>query len=225
MELKRSIGLVGLVTVALVLLACEAGNLVALVNAPTATPTRTLRPTFTPRPVATDTPEDTPTPEATDTPAPSPTATKRVATAKPATPKPATAAPPPPPQFAWKVLANDGSHGKCEAGPGTYEIKGRVWGPSDYDGGIHVVLLDNAGKVVAQMDSRYPIELNPEWNVSCFESKNLFNYQLDASAARNNGPLTLHLTKSAGDLTPISPNATVTFDASGGRYYIDFIHN
>lgn len=225
MDNKRLIGVVGLVMVALALLACEAGNLVAMINPPTVTPTRTLRPTFTPRPAATDTPEDTATPEATDTPAASPTATKRVVVATRAPTKPAATAPPPPPQFAWKVLSNDDKHGKCDAGPSTYEIKGRVWGPTDYAGGIHVVLLDNAGKVASQMDSRFPIELNPEWNVSCFESKNLFNYQLDASAARNNGPLTVRLTKSAGDLTPISPSATVNFDASGGRYYIDFIHN
>jgi hypothetical protein len=221
---KRLVGLVSLVAIALALLACDAGDLVAMVNQPTETPTRTLRPTFTPRPAVTPTSEETPTPQATNTSSASPTATKRVvATTRPATPKPAATAPPPPPQFAWKVLASDGSHGKCDAGPSTYEIKGRVWGPSTYVGGIHVVLLDNSGKVVAQMDSRSPEELNPEWNVSCFESKNLFNYQLDASAARNSGPLTLRLTKSAGDLTPISPNVTVIFDASGGRYYIDFI--
>jgi len=210
------------VAIALALLACDAGNLVAMVNPPTETPTRTLRPTFTPRPAVTPTSEDTPTPQATDTPSASPTATKRaVATTRPATPKPAATAPPPPPQFAWKVIASDGSHGKCTTGVPVFEIEGRIWSGT-YIGGIHVVALDKDGKIVAQMDSLYPDQQNLEHNVSCF-GDTLPSYKLDVTAGRFNGPLILRLTKSAIDLTPISPDAQITFDASGGRYYIDFI--
>ena len=224
MKNKRFMGALGLMMVALALLACEASNVVALVVKPTATPTRTLRPTFTPRPSATSTPEDTPTPEPTDTPAASPTPTRRavVATPRPAATKPPTA--PPAPQFAWRVLANDSTHGKCSTGAPVFEVKGRINKSGvGYIAGVHVVLLDKSGHIVAQRDSWGPDQMNPEWGVSCFESKNLFNYQLDATAGWYNGPLVLHLTKSATDLTPISPDAILTFDSSGGRYYIDFI--
>ncbi len=74
-------------------LACDAGELVALVS-PSPTPTRTPRPTFTPIPTATN----TPLPTKTNTPVPTPTRS-RTPTRRPATrvpTKPPTAVPPPP---------------------------------------------------------------------------------------------------------------------------------
>jgi hypothetical protein len=221
---KRLIGFFGLAVVTLVLLACDAGTFVAMVNPPTATPSRTPRPTFTPRPAETDTPEASPTAEATDTPAVSSTPTKRaVATLRPATPKPAATAPPPPPRFAWTVKSNDGTHGKCPTGAPVYEIKGRIFAGSDYLGGVHIVLIDHSGKIVTQGNSWGRDQMNLEFGVSCFEDKSLFNYQIDGTAGWSNGPLTLRLTASSGDLTPISPDVSITWDAAGGRYYIDFV--
>ena len=209
----------------LTVLACDAGNLVALGNA-TVTPTRTPRPTFTPRPSFSPTPEDSPTPEVTDTPEPSPTTAQRATAttaAKPAaTRTPTKPAAPTVPAFLFRALTSDGSHGKCSTGAPVYEIKGRIAG-SDYLAGIHVVLLDKDNKIVSQVDSWGREKMNLEWGVSCFEEKNLFNYQLDATTGWFNGPLILRLTKSANDLSPLSPNVPITFDATGGRYYIDFV--
>jgi hypothetical protein len=219
---KRLIGLVGLAVAAMVLLACDAGTFVAMVNPPTPTPSRTPRPTFTPRPAETETPQPSLTPAATDTPEASPTPTKRAATARPPTPRPAATVPPAP-VLAWTVKSNDGTHGKCPTGAPVYEIKGRVFAGSDYLGGVHVVLLDHSGKIVTQINSWGRDQMNLEFGVSCFEEKSLFNYQLDGTAGWSSGPLTLRLTNSAGDLTPISPDVPITWDASGGRYYIDFV--
>jgi hypothetical protein len=73
------------------------------------------------------------------------------------------------------------------------------------------------------MDSIFPIQMNLEEHVNCRETRNRFNYQLDLSAARNNGPMTVHLTKSAGDLTPISDSIQFSVDPNvGGRWYYDF---
>jgi len=215
---NRELFLLGIALVIFALLACDAGNLIAFVS-PTSTPTRTPRPTFTPRPTVTPTPEDTPTPAPTATLVPSPTTRRPAATVRPATKAPTA---PPAPQFEWKQ-ASHGNQGRCPAGPGTFEIKGRISSPGEgYVGGITVVLLGKSGKVIGKTTSRYPIELNPEWGVSCFEEKNMFNYQLDASAGWFDGPLTLRLVRSATDLTPISTDVKITFDASGGRYYIDW---
>ena len=85
------------------------------------------------------------------------------------------------------------------------------------------MLLDHSGKIVTQINSWGRDQMNLEFGVSCFEEKSLFNYQLDGTAGWSNGPLTLRLTNSAGDLTPISPDVPITWDASGGRYYIDFV--
>ncbi|HEX7587408.1 MAG TPA: hypothetical protein VF478_03750 [Anaerolineae bacterium] len=224
MNNKRLIGLVGLAVAALVILACDAGTFVAMVNPPTPTPSRTPRPTFTPRPAETETPQPSPTPAAADTPDASPTPTKRaVNTVRPATPKPVATVPPPPPKLAWTVKSNDGTHGKCPTGAPVYEIKGRVFAGSDYLGGVHLVLIDHSGKIVTQGNSWGRDEMNLEFGVSCFEEKSLFNYQLDGTAGWSNGPLTLRLTNSAGDLTAISPDTSISWDASGGRYYIDFV--
>ena len=224
MKNKRSVAALGLVIVALALLACDASSLVALVVNPTETPTRTPRPTFTPRPSDTPTPEATATPEATRTPEASPTPTRRavVATPRPVATKPPAA--PPPPALPWHQSPNLGIQGLCPAGPGTFEVKGRIQQNGEYTGGIHIVLLDSTGKVINQMDSIYKEQMNLEFHVNCREDKNLFNYQLDASAGRMNQPMTLHITKSATDLTPISPDVKLDFPPDGGRYYIDWVN-
>jgi hypothetical protein len=208
---------------ALALLACDVSSYVALLDNSTPTPTRTPRPTFTPRPAFTPTPEDTPTPVPTDTPNATATPTKRpvvVATARPPTAKPP--APPPAPSFAWKQNPNTGNQGRCDAGPSVFEVKGRIHDGTDYAGGIHVVALDKNGNMVAQKDSLVREQMNLEWGVNCREEKNLFNYQLDISAGRGNGPITLRLTRSATDLTPISSDIKFDLDASGGRWYFDW---
>ena len=208
--------------VVLVLLACDASTFTALLESGTATPTRTPRATFTPR--VTATPEDTPTPETTPTTAASPTLTPRP-TLRPATKAPVVPTAVPKPQFEWKQSPS-GNQGLCPQSDGTYEVKGRINAPGQgYVGGIHVIALDRSGKIIAQMDSRPDTAddpLNVEWGVSCFEEKNKFNYQLDVSAGRGNQPMTLRLTRSAGDLTPISTDVKLEFPATGGRYYIDW---
>jgi hypothetical protein len=220
---KRFLGLVCLVVMAMGLLACEATNIVAFLNQPTETPTRTPRPTFTPRPSETSTPEDTPTPEATDTPEASPTSTKRAVIVRSPTPKPTTPPQPTTPQFAWHQDPNTGNQGWCDAGPSVFEVKGRTVSGGDYVGGIHVVVIDRDGKVINQMDSLYRIQMNLEEHVNCREVRSLFSYQLDFSAARNNGPMTVRLTKSATDLTPISTDIKFDVDSSGGRWYYNFV--
>lgn len=117
-----------------------------------------------------------------------------------------------------------GVQGICPAGPGTFEVKGRIQQNGDYVGGVHIVLLDNSGKVVNQMDSIYKEQMNLENGVNCREVRNLFNYQLDASAGRANQPLTLRIVKSASDLTPISTDVKLNFPPEGGRYYIDWVN-
>ena len=219
MERKRVLIFSAILIVVVALLACDTGTFTALLDAGTATPTRTPRGTFTPR--ATATLEDTPTPETTPTIAASPTLTPRP------TLRPVTKAPPPPtavpkPQFEWKQ-SSSGNQGLCAQNDGTYEVKGRINAPGQgYIGGIHAVLMDKSGKIISQMDSLVPEQMNLEWGVSCFEDKNLFNYQLDASAGRGNQPMTLRLTRSANDLTPISTDVKIDFGATGGRIYIDW---
>lgn len=210
---------------ALTLLACDTGTFVSMLNRATPTPTRTPRPTFTPRAVATPTPEDTPTPEPTATSAASPTATRRATTApvvKPPTAKPVVVAPPPAPTFAWKQRADQSMQGRCDAGPGVYEVKGRIHDGTDYVAGINVMVLDKDNKIVAQKTSVSRQEMNLEWGVNCREEKNLFNYQLDISAGRATGPLVLRLTRAPNDQTPISPDIRIDIDANGGRWYYDW---
>ncbi len=221
---KRLIGMLGLVLVTIGLLACDASNVVALVVKPTDTPTRTPRPTFTPRPSDTPTPEATATPAATDTPLASSTPTKRavVATPRPAATKPP--APPPPPPLPWHQSPNLDNQGLCPAGPGSFQVKGRIQENGQYTGGIHIVLFDSTGKVIDQMDSFYEIQMNLEEHVNCRETRNRFNYQLDASAGRMNQPMTLRIVKSATDLTPISSDVKLDFPPDGGRYYIDWVN-
>jgi hypothetical protein len=222
--LKRANGFLILILAALTVLACDAGTLISMVN-PTKTPTRAPRPTFTPRAVATATPEEPPTPEPTETLSASPTPTRRVVPTtapRPATAKPAAPTAPPAPQFAWKQ-SSSGNQGRCDAGPGVYEIKGRINAPGrGYIGGINAVALDKDGRIVAQFVSLgTDPPLNPEWGVSCFEEKNIFNYKLDVSPARGNGPITLRLTRAPNDLTPISFDVKIDI-AQGGRWYIDW---
>lgn len=211
LERKRVLMFSVFLVVALTILACDSETFSAFLEEGTATPTRTPRPTFTPR--ATSTPEDTPTPEVTPTLAASPTPTQRP-TIRPATKAPATPTAVPKPQFEWKQ-SSSGNQGLCPQTDGTFEVKGRINAPGvGYVGGVHVVLTDKGGKIISQMDSLSPDQMNLEWGVSCFEDKNLFNYQLDATAGRGNQPMILHLTRSASDLTPISPDVKLDFPAT-----------
>lgn len=216
LERKRVLLASAILIVVAALLACDMGTFTAFLDAGTATPTRTPRPTFTPR--ATATPEDTPTPEATATTPASPTPTQR-ATARPATKAPTAPPAPPKPQFEWRQSPS-GNQGLCEQAD-VWEVKGRIHDGRDYVGGIYVIVLDKDGRFVAGMTSRYPEELNPEWDVSCFEGKNKFNYQVDISAGRANGPLTLRLVRSASDRTPISTDVKLDVNRAG-RWYIDW---
>jgi len=219
--LNRVRGMLVILLAALTLLACDTSTFVSLLNRSTPTPTMTRRPTFTPRPAATPTPEDTPTPEPTATTAASPTPTRRpvvVATPRPPTAKPPVA--PPAPVFAWKQSPS-GNQGRCDAGPSVYEVKGRVHDGAGYTAGIHVMALDKDNKIIAQSDSWGPGQMNPEWGVSCFESKNNYNYQLDLSAGRNATGVRLRLTRGLNDQTPISPDVPIDLSTSG-RWYIDW---
>lgn len=207
--------------IVLTLLACNLDTVTTLVARATTTPTstRTPRPTFTP--YYTATPEPTATPEVTATRAPSFTPTARaVVTARPATKAPTA---PPAPQFPWRRRDNLDQQGMCPAGPGTFEVKGRIMQNNQYVGGIHIIALDSTGKVIARMDSLYPQQLNPEWGVNCRESKNMFNYQLDVSAGRGNQPIIVRIVRSSTDLTPISPDVAIQFGSEGGRYYLDWV--
>lgn len=222
MERKRVL-VVSVILVALTLLACNLDTVTTLVARATTTPTstRTPRPTFTP--YYTATPEPTATPEATATRAPSPTLTARaVATARPATKAPT---PPPAPQFIWRRGDNLDKQGMCPAGPGTFEVKGRIYSNTlkAYVGGVHIIALDSSGKVIARMDSLYPEQMNPEWGVNCREAKNLFSYQLDVSAGRGSQPIIVRIVRSSTDLTPISPDVAIQFGSEGGRYYLDWV--
>ncbi len=223
MERKRVLMFCAILIVVLTLLACDTETFTALLSPGTATPTRTPRATFTPR--ATATQEASPTPEATATAAASPTPTQRVvATVRPVTKAPTAPPAPPKPQFAWRQNPdNIGSQGLCPAGPSTYEIKGRIRQNNDYAGGVHVVAIDSTGKIVAQMDSIAKEYMNLEWGVNCREERNLFSYQLDVSAGRNNQPIVVRITRSASDLTPISPDIPIRFESDGGRYYLDWV--
>lgn len=222
MERNRVL-MLGMAVLFTLTLACNLDTVTTLVARATTTPTstRTPRPTFTPYHTAT--PEPTSTPEATATRAPSFTPTTRaVATARPATKAPTA---PPAPQFVWRRGDNLDKQGMCPAGPGTFEVKGRIYSNAlkAYVGGVHIIALDNSGKVIARMDSLYPQQLNPEWGVNCRESKNMFNYQLDVAAGRGNQPITIRIVRSSADLTPISPDVTIQFGPEGGRYYLDWV--
>ncbi len=225
MNKNRKRILISVALVALTVLACDAGTFTALLPGGAATATPTIRPTFTRRPSPTPAIEDTPTPEPSPTAAPtaSPAPTQRIVpTARPATKAPAAPTPVPAPVFSWKQNPNT-PQGQCPSGAGTYEVKGRVQLNGKYTGGITIIALDKTGKVIAKATSKDPIEMNPEWGVSCFEEKNMFSYQMDLSAGRNEGPFALRVVRGANDLTPLSADVRIAFDSSGGRFYIDWV--
>ena len=227
MKIKRWYLILVIAFLGIMALACDTGNLIALGST---TPTRTPRPTFTPQPTFTSTPEDTATPEPTNTPLVSPTTQRTTTpTARPVVvaKTPTKPAPPPPPQFAWHQRPDMSVQGRCDAGPSVFEIKGRVFDQTvnAYVGGIHVVVLDKTGAIANQIDSWGPESMNPEWGVSCFEPKNSFNYQMDISAARESGPLTVRLSRGKNDPTPISDNVRIDITSGGGRWYIDWVKN
>lgn len=211
MKSKRLFGIAGLLSLALLALACDAGSLVALVKPPTETPTRTLRPTFTPRPSATDTPEDTATPAATDTPEASPTATRRavVATPRPAATKPP--APPPPPQF--PVSFQDGY--MCPQSGPVWQVIARVnrsSPPAIFLGGYTVGLFSPSGALI-KTDETVPDgqQVNGLW-INCRVDKVFpYNSKLDAPELRGQGPFIVRVIKSKTDLTPLSPDFKVDF--------------
>jgi len=120
-------------------------------------------------------------------------------------------------------MDNIGSQGLCPAGPSVYEIKGRIMLNGKYTGGIHVIALDSTGKITNQMDSLYEEQMNLEWGVNCREDKNRFNYQLDVSAGRMNQPFNVRITRGANDLTPLSADVQIRFEADGGRFYLDWV--
>jgi len=223
LERKRILMFGAVLCLALTQAACGTEVLTSFFSAGTATPTRTPRATFTPR--ASATPEPSPTPEASPTSAASPTPTQRVvATVRPVTKAPTAPPAPPKPQFAWRQNPdNIGSQGLCPAGPGTYEVKGRIRQNGDYVGGVHIVAIDSSGKVVARATSTPKEYLNPEWWVNCREEKNLFSYQLDVSPGRNNQPIIIRIVRGPNDLTPLSPDIPIRFEADGGRYYLDWV--
>jgi hypothetical protein len=101
-------------------------------------------------------------------------------------------------------------------------VKGRIIEGGQYVGGVHIVALNRDGDVVTQMDSLYLEQMNVEWGVNCREEKNRFNYQLDISAGRASGPITLRITRSTRDLTPISTDIRFDLAANGGRWYYDW---
>jgi hypothetical protein len=220
---NRLIGLVGIAAIALALLACDAGNLVAMINPPTQTPSRTPRPTFTPRPAATDTPESTPTPDVTDTPLVSPTSTKRaVATARPATPKPVATAPPPPPQF--PVTFVEGYLCPQPNDP-IWKITGRInkTGSNFFLGGYTLGLFASDGKFLkASQPSAENDYITSTIGGNCRAEKVfLSNLDFDVSEFRMQVPLVVRIIRSATDHTALSADHTINFEQPG-NYYVQY---
>lgn len=213
MNLKsKRLAMVGVVFLALTLLACEATNLVAMINPPTETPTRTPRPTFTPFPSDTPTPEDTATVAPTDTPEPSPTPTRRavvVPASRPAPTKPPAA--PPKPQFAMNLI--DG-YSCPQSGP-VWQVIARVnrsTPPAIFLGGYTVALLSPSGQIL-KTDVTVPDgqQVNGLW-INCRVDKVFpYNSKIDAPDLRGQGPFIVRVIKSKTDPTPLSPDYTVNF--------------
>ncbi len=225
MRNQRTIFLLGMALLALALLACDAGSLVAFSN-PTPTRTRTPRPTFTPKPSVTATPADTETPAATDTPAAptkAPTSTKApVATARPVTKQPTAVPPPPAPSFAvtvdgyqcaqpndpiWKITARVN-----RAQPPNIFIGGYVMGVWGADGSFLKASQPSAEDEYATMTL----------NGNCMVyNRYRSNVEIDVTEFRLKVPLTIRLIKSKTDTTPISPGFKADF-AQPGNYYLQF---
>jgi hypothetical protein len=220
---KRLIGIFGLAVAVLGLLACDAGTFVAMINPPTATPSRTPRPTFTPRPATTDTPEPSPTPAVTDTPDASPTPTKRaVATTRPATPKPAATAPPPPPQF--PVTFAEGYLCPQPNDP-IWKITGRInkTGTNVFVGGYILGVFAADGKFLKAAQPSAPNEyITSTIGGNCRAEKVfLSNIDIDVSEFRMQVPLIVRIIRSATDPSALSPDHTINFEQPG-NYYVQY---
>ncbi len=222
MRSQRTIFLLGMVLIALGLLACDTGNLIAFAN-PTATRTRTPRPTFTPRPSVTSTPADTETPSATETPTKAPTATKApVATARPVTKAPTAPPPPPAPSFSITV---DGYQCAQPNSP-IWKITGRVnraQPPNIFLGGYVMAVFAPDGKFLkasepSAQDEYATMTLNGNCQVY---NRYRSNVEVDVTEFRLQVPLTVRIIKSKTDTTPLSPGFKVDF-AQPGNYYLQF---
>ena len=220
---KRGLFLVGTLVVALALLACDGGEILALVTNPTATATRTVRPTFTPRPSETPIPTETPTPAATDTPSATATATRRPVVSSAVSKAPTAVPPPPAPTFPLSL--NDGYF--CEqamspiwkitgrinkTGQGTFFLGGYVLGvfktdgrflkaaePSAYNGNQTLTIGGNC-----RASSWYPS-----------------NAEIDVTEFRNEVPLIIRVIKSKSDHTALSKDFRADFPQPGA-YYLEF---
>ncbi|MCL4393576.1 MAG: hypothetical protein M1482_01985 [Chloroflexi bacterium] len=207
MENKRLIGMLGVIGMTLLLLACEGSNVVALISPPTPTATRTPRPTFTPRPTETETPADTPTPEATNTPRPLPTATRRpAATAKP--PEPTAV---PAPVFPVSILDSY----SCPQSGNVWQVIARVnrsTPPAIFLGDYTIALVDPSGAIV-KTDVTVPDgqQVMGLW-INCRVDKVFpYNAKIDAPEYRGQGGFKVRVIKSAGDHTALSPDIPVDF--------------
>ena len=224
MNNQRGLFLIGTLVVALTLLACDAGSLVALVTNPTATATRTVRPTFTPRPSETPIPSDTPTPSATDTPAVTATATRKAVVSTVA-PKVATALPPPPPPPQFPVSLNDGYF--CEqaqspiwkitgrinkTGQGTYFLGGYVLGVFTTDGRFLKASqpsAENGNQTLTIGGNCRAVSFYPS------------NAEIDVTEFRNEVPLIVRIIRSKTDRTALSKDFRADF-AQPGAYFLEY---
>ncbi len=223
MRNQRTIFLLGMVLLALALLACDAGNLVAFAN-PTATRTRTPRPTFTPRPSITPTPADTETPAATDTPAKSPTATKApVATSRPVTRAPT--APPASPVPSFPVVLRNNYF--CEQSQTSFwEIIGRInrsSPPAIFLGGYMLAVYAPDGRLLGTSRAAAPDgDQVSDFDFNCMVSGwYQYNVKIDVTEFRMQLPLTIRVIRSKTDLTPLSPAFKADFPQPG-RYFLEY---
>jgi hypothetical protein len=208
---------------ALTLLACDTGNLIAFQNA-TATPTKTPRPTFTPQPSLTPTPEDTPTPlpAVTDTPKVPPTATRRAATARPATKAPTVPPPPPKPSFSVTI---DSGYFCDQANDPIWEVVARFNRSSDraFAEGYVFGVFTADGRLLTTTEVSPSNEYTERGiDINCRAPKFYpYSVKKDVSQFRMQVPLIIRVVRSKTDLTPLSPDFKADF-AQPGRYFIEY---
>lgn len=225
MTSHRTLKLFGavLLVLALSLLACDTGNLIAFQSA-TATSTRTPRPTFTPQPSITPTPQDTetPSPTATNTPRVAPTAT-RGAVVRPATKAPT--APPPPPKPSFPVVIDNAYF--CDQGNDpVWEIVGRInriTPPAIFLGGYVLGIFTSDGRLLTTTDPSVPDDqqiIGLNFNCRAY-NRYVYNVKKDVSQFRMQVPLIIRVVKSQSDLTPLSPDFKADF-GQPGRYFLEY---
>ena len=222
---KRGMFLVGLIVVAITLLACDGGEIIALATNPTATSTRTPRPTFTPRPSETPLAVDTPIPAATETPAATAPATKKPAVSSVAVSSKASSVAPPPPA-APSYSVNFLESYTCEQGADVYDVLGRIRSASTRKmlGGFVIAILTPSGQIIPgltfesvpdeyQFNGLYSnCKVDKWWN---------HNMKLDASELRGKGSFLVRVIKSKTDPTPLSKDVPVDFKLPI-RYIIEY---